>query len=278
MAKTSVFILTPDFPHLDGCEMLGGSYDESLTAAKRLGYDGVEIIMGDPDVFDACAFQKLLHKHGLGISAINSGGIQYVFKSGLVSATAEQRDFAFEKLQRTMRHCQQLGCLQQIGVARGPAIPGRSMRWFKDCLVDVLRAAAAYAAELGMEVVFEYTNRFEINTINNSVEAREIVDRVASPNVGMLVDTYHSYLEDPDVYQNILNLNGRVRHFHLHDSNSGGAIIGEGENDFDRIMQICGEIGYRRWFSDGLHTLNYQEAEVQRSTSILRKLYNKYNL
>jgi sugar phosphate isomerase/epimerase len=278
MAKTSVFVLAPDFPSLEGHEMLGGSFAKSLPAAKRLGYDGVEIIMGDPDVFDPVALQAFLKEYDLGISAINSGGIQYMFKSGLVSDDPQQRDFAFDKLQHTIRHCRDLGCLQQIGVARGPAVPGRSMRWFKDCLVDVLKAAAAYAAELGVEVVFEYTNRFEINSINTGVEACEIVDRVASPNVGMLVDTYHSYLEDPDVYQNILTLNGHVKHFHLHDSNGGAAIIGQGENDFDRIMRTCGQIGYHGWFSDGLHTLKYPEEEVRRSTLTLRELYKKYDV
>src|SRR5207249_3582156 len=169
MAQTSVFILAPDFPELEGSEMLGGAYAQSLSTAKRMGYDGAEIVMG---------------------------------------------------------------------------VPGRPMRWFKDCLVDVLREAAAYAAQLQVAMVFEYTNRFEINTINTGVEAREIVDQVGSSNLGILIDTGHSFLEDPDVYQNILDLNGRVWHFHLHDSNGGAAIVGGGENDFDRIMQVCRQIGY----------------------------------
>ncbi len=37
MARTSVFILAPDFPALDGCEMLSGAYTTTLPVAKRLG-------------------------------------------------------------------------------------------------------------------------------------------------------------------------------------------------------------------------------------------------
>jgi D-psicose/D-tagatose/L-ribulose 3-epimerase len=103
------------------------------------------------------------------------------------------------------------------------------MRWFKDCLVDVLKRVADYAAGLGVPIAFEYTNRFEINTINTAAEAREIVERVGSPNLGVLVDTYHSFLEDPDVCQNIRDLNGRVRYFHA-DSNRGRPRF-RGEND-----------------------------------------------
>ncbi len=275
MARTSVFILAPDFPALDGCEMLAGDFAASLPAAKRLEYDGVEIVMGDPAQFDAGKFKALLREHGLGISAINSGGIQYVLKSALVAADSKLAELGLEKLKHNIRHCEALGCLQQVGVARGFAVPGRPMRWFKDCLVEVLQEAARYAAERGVEIVFEYTNRFEINTINTGVEAREIVDRVGASNVGILIDTGHSFLEDPDVYQNILDLKDYVRHFHLHDSNGGAALIGGGENNFERIIENCGRIGYRRWFSDGLHTLTYSDEQLHRSTAGLRQLYQR---
>jgi sugar phosphate isomerase/epimerase len=278
MAHTSVFILAPDFPKLEGCEMITGAYAESLSAAKRMGYDGVEVIMGDPDQFDVSAFKALLREHNLKASAINCGGIQYVFKAALVDADARKMEFALQKLKSHIRHCQELGCIQQVGVARGFAVPGRPMRWFRDCLVDVLKEATAYAAQLQVAMAFEYTNRFEINTINTGAEACEIVDRVGSPNLGILIDTGHSFLEDPDVYQNILDLDGRVRHFHLHDSNGGAAIVGGGENDFDLIMKACGQIGYHGWFSDGLLTLKYSEDELRRSTSTLQQLYLKYGL
>ncbi len=278
MAKTSVFILTPDFPAVDGCAMIGGSYVEALASAKKFGYDGVEITMGDPDKFDVPLFQKALSEQGLSVSAVNSGGINYLFKAALVSDDPKVAEFAFEKVKGYIRICSQLGCFQQVGVARGFAVPGRPMRWFKDFLVDVLKAAASYAAGLNVNMVFEYTNRFEINTINTGAESREIVDRVASPNLGMLVDTYHSFLEDPDVCENLVACNGRVRHFHLHDTNGDPAIVGKGEHNWDRILETCAAIGYDGWFSDGLFSTKYSENELQRSTTTLRELYRKYGL
>lgn len=278
MANISVFILAPDFPSLEDCEMIAGSYTDSLAAARRMGYDGVEIVMGDPDCFDPASFKVLLNELGLKVSAINCGAIQYLFKAGLVDVDERKMEFAFEKLKSYIRHCHALGCIQQIGVARGLAVPDRPMRWFKDCLVDVLKRAADYAAALRVSIAFEYTNRFEINTINTAAEAREIVDRVGSPNLGVLVDTYHSFLEDADVCQNIQDLNSRVRYFHLHDSNRGAAIIGGGENDFDHIVHACSHINYRNWFTDGLLTLRYSEDELRRSTSKLHELFSKYGI
>ncbi|MEW5979399.1 MAG: sugar phosphate isomerase/epimerase family protein [Acidobacteriota bacterium] len=278
MAFTSVFVLTPDFPEVSGCQMIGGAYDKSLATAKRLGYDGVEITMGDPDRFDVQRFKRLLQDQSLKVSAINSGGIYYLLKASLVNGSEADTELAFEKLRSNIRHCHELGCLQQVGVVRGFAVAGRPMRWFKDCLVEVLRAAAAYAAQLQVRMVFEYTNRFEINTINTGAEAREIIDRVGSDNVGLLIDTGHSFIEDPDLYQNIRDSKDYVQHFHLHDSNGGPAVVAGGENDFERIMEVCGEIGFHGWFSDGLHTLSYPEEELRRSTSTLKRLYQRYAL
>jgi D-psicose/D-tagatose/L-ribulose 3-epimerase len=172
--------------------------------------------------------------------------------------------------------CQELGCVQQIGVARGFLEAGRPMRWFKDCLVDVLRAAAGYAADLQIEIAFEYTNRHEINTINTAAEAIEIIERVGSDTMGLLLDTYHSYLEDHDLLEAIYNAGEYLRYVHLHDSNRGAAIIGGGETNFERVIELCGEIGYSGWFSDGLRTLDYSAEEVRRSTSMLRSLYERY--
>lgn len=258
--------------------MLAGEYSTTLLAAKRAGYDGVEIVMGDPAEFDAGNFKNLLREQGLGISAINSGGIQYKLKAALVDAHAGKAEFALEKLKHNIRHCGSLGCVQQVGVARGFAVKGRPMRWYRDCLVDVLKEAVSYAAQLNVPVVLEYTNRFEINTLNTGAEAREIVDRVGHSNLGILIDTGHSFIEDPDVYQNIRDLGKYVRHFHLHDSNGGAALIGGGEIDFDRVMEACGQIGYQGWFSDGLFTAKYSADELHRSTSGLRALYQKHGL
>jgi sugar phosphate isomerase/epimerase len=212
------------------------------------------------------------------VSAINSGGIEYLFHLALVHEDARKAESAIAILKHNIRHCHRLGCMQQIGVARGFAVPGRPMRWFKDCLVDVLREASGYAVSLNVPIVFEYTNRFEINTINIGAKVHAIVERVGSPNLGILVDTYHSFLEDPDIHQNIRDLNGHIRHFHLHDSNRGAALIAGGENDFDRIVEACGKIGYHGWFSDGLLTLQYSEAQLRQSTLGLKCLYDKYGV
>lgn len=279
MVQTSLFILAQDFPQAPDLAIPNGPYDESVALAKRFGYDGIELIPGDPDLVDADALEAALKKHGMAISAINSGGINYVLKISLVNADPEKEKIAFQKLQTLIRLSKRFGCLQQVGVARGFAIHGVSNEQFKTRLVAVLQKACDYAAEQGVQIIFEYTNRIEINTILNLNEALEIIGRVDRPNISLLLDTGHSWLEDPDVYESLRRAKGYLRHVHLHDSDQGPPGASKnGVLDFDRIIRIFKEIGFSGFVSDGLMTSALPETQVLQSSSYLKSKFAEHGL
>ena len=271
MITNTLFVLTSDFPGSAELPMPAGPYEATVEIAKRLGYDGIELIPANPDTVDADELSAALDKHGMTISAINSGGILYALNASLVNADREKEKLAFEKLRKVIILSAKLGCLTQVGVSRGFAVAGRPIHWFLDRLACVLKEACCCAAEQGVNMVFEYTNRFEINTINNLSEASYVIDKVAKPNLGLLLDTYHSYLEDPDVYDAITRARGYLKHIHLHDSDRGPAGASNGVLDFDRILKIIKEIGYDGALSDGLLTTQLPEEQVRRSTAYLRE-------
>lgn len=279
MVKTSLFVLAQDFPQQPDLAIPNGSYEESVGIAKRFGYDGIELIPGDPDLVDVQSLEAALSRHGMEISAINSGGINYVLKMSLVNADPEKERIAFAKLQTLIRICKRLGCLQQIGVARGFAIHGVSNEQFKTRLVEVLRKACDYAATEGVQIVFEYTNRIEINTIINLNEALEVIHRVNRPNISLLLDTGHSWLEDPDVYESLRRSRGYLRHVHLHDSDQGPPGASKnGVLDFDQIIRIFREIGFSGFVSDGLMTSALPEEQVFRSIGFLKNKLAEHGL
>src|SRR5262245_48445080 len=171
MVTNTLFVLTPDFPKTEELPMPCGPHEEVIATAKRLGYDGIELIPADPDAIDPDALSSALEKHGMIISAINSGGILYALKASLVNADPAKEKLAFEKLRIIIDLSKRLGCLTQVGVSRGFAVHRKPIHWFRDRLAGVLSEACDYAASQGVNMVFEYTNRFEINSINNLDEA-----------------------------------------------------------------------------------------------------------
>ncbi|MBN1675027.1 MAG: sugar phosphate isomerase/epimerase [Kiritimatiellae bacterium] len=278
MIKLTLFITTPDVPHLEECGMPQGDLEESVKFAKALGYDGVEVLMGDPFAFDAAGFRKILDRHGMTISAINSGGINYMYKESLVHADAKKAARALAKLKKDIEHCAALGCLQQAGVSRGFAIEGMPIHRFYDTLAGVLRKAADHAKKHGVKMAVEYTNRFEINTLNNLEEALALIRRIRRPNVGLLLDTYHSFLEDPDVYKALEKAGRRLWYVHLHDSDRGPAAASKGELDFEKIVRVLKKIGYKGCLADGLVTTWLPEKQIRKSTAALKRLLRKHGL
>jgi D-psicose/D-tagatose/L-ribulose 3-epimerase len=280
MIYLSLFITSPDFQSLEGQAIelteLYGPIDDTVQAAKRLGYDAVELMTGDPEAVDANEIAAVLARHGMGISAINSGGLKYMFGAGLVHADPQVAERAFLKYQSIIRLASQLGCLAHVGVARGSALEGRPLWYYRDRLAEVLQAACDYAGKLGVDIVLEHTNRFEHNTINTTGEAMDVMHRVDRPNLGLAIDTYHAYLEEEDVYEAIRRAKGYVKYLHLHDSNRGPAAASNGEIDFDRIFSVLKEIGYSGFLADGLLTTILPEEQIQQSTSTLRGLMRKY--
>jgi sugar phosphate isomerase/epimerase len=271
MVTNTLFVLTPDFPQTEGLPMPRGSYDEVIATAKRLGYDGIELIPADPGLIDPDDLSSALKKHGMIISAINSGGILYALNASLVNADPAKEKLAFDKLRTIISLSARLGCLTQVGVSRGFAVHRRPIHWFRDRLAAVLSDACDCAAGQRVNMVFEYTNRFEINSINNLDEALCVIQKAARPNLGLLLDTGHSYLEDADVYDALDRARAYLKHVHLHDSDSSPAGLGSGVLDFNRILRMLKEMGYSGSLSDGLQTLNRSEEEIRRSTDYLKE-------
>ena len=66
-------------------------------------------------------------------------------------------------------------------------------------LVAALGPLAAYAADAGVRLGLEPLNRFETSFVNIAEQAIEIIDRVDSPGLGVLLDTFHMNLEEKSI-------------------------------------------------------------------------------
>jgi D-psicose/D-tagatose/L-ribulose 3-epimerase len=67
-----------------------------------------------------------------------------------------------------------------------------------DRLVEGLRPLADYAGERSVLLVIEPLNRFETSFLSTAVQTMEVVDRVDSPAIGVLLDTFHMNIEEKD--------------------------------------------------------------------------------
>jgi D-psicose/D-tagatose/L-ribulose 3-epimerase len=82
-----------------------------------------------------------------------------------------------------------------------------------------MREAATAAEDNGVFFNLEVVNRFEQFLLNTCAEAIAYVDAVGSPNVKILLDTFHLNIEEDFIGEAILLAGDRLGHFHIGENN-----------------------------------------------------------
>lgn len=270
--KTALLIATPDMPPVNYVHLFTDEVGENVARAARLGFQGVELLIGDPETFDVQPLQTALTAAQIELACLNSGRMVSQFGLTLVHADPQKRRAAFRKFEGMVRVAALFGCAVNIGLFRGGALEGRPIAYTRDMFVEILRCACDTAASQGVGVNFEPTNRFEINFINTTREGLDIVGRVNHPNLGLLLDLYHMHIEDPDVVTSIRDAKDVVRHFHFSDSDRWPAGLGHGAFDFPSLLRVLKATGYCGFLSEGLVPTPDVEAGARKTAAYLRHL------
>lgn len=105
---------------------------------------------------------------------------------------------------------------------------------------EIMKAAEDYGIIYAVEVV----NRYEQALINTAEEAMEYVKMVGSPNIKVLLDTYHMNIEE-DSFTDAIKLVGKeyLGHFHVGESNRRPPSP-SGRMPWDEITTALKEINY----------------------------------
>src|SRR4030043_32925 len=71
----------------------------------------------------------------------------------------------------------------------------------------------------GVRLAMEPLNRYETDLIHTADELLELIHLIDSPNLGLLLDTFHMNIEEPILEDCILRSGEYIFHFHVADSN-----------------------------------------------------------
>ena len=110
--------------------------------------------------------------------------------------------------------------------------------------VKSMKEIIRVAEDHGVTYCVEAVNRFETCIINTAAEALDYVARVDSPNIGVLLDTYHMNIEEKS-FADAIRLVGadRLKSFHTGENNRTAP--GRGHLPWDEIFGALSEIGYK---------------------------------
>lgn len=110
--------------------------------------------------------------------------------------------------------------------------------------VKSMKEIIRVAEDCGVTYCVEAVNRFETCIINTAAEALDYVARVDSPNIGVLLDTYHMNIEEKS-FADAIRLVGadRLKSFHTGENNRTAP--GRGHLPWNEIFGTLSEIGYK---------------------------------
>lgn len=156
-----------------------------------------------------------------------------------------------ESTQAYLRYCVDAVHILGGEVVAGPIYSSVGRVWLIEAderkkLVSRLAAAleplAEYAGERGVRLALEPLNRFETSFINTTDQALEVVERVDSTALGILLDTFHMNVEEKDPGAAIRTAGSKLYHFHACGSDRG--VPGRDHMDWRTIAGALVDVEY----------------------------------
>ena len=224
--KTSVSLSVFERPQGMPALFSGGT-EKNIKRIKELGYDGVDLFVCDP--FDKTTQKtlQLLRHYQLGIGAIMPAALagEGLFLGDINSEIRK------EAVQR----------IGEIIHLAGNKLPGEPLEAFEERFSASCRELLDLAQPLGVALLIEPINRYEINTINSVREGMDFLKRTGLP-MYLMLDTFHMNIEDVDIGSELLNALPFTKHIHFLDSNRLAPSMGH--LDMEAYYHMLNKAGY----------------------------------
>jgi D-psicose/D-tagatose/L-ribulose 3-epimerase len=214
-----------------------------LRTVADLGFDGVEISLLGMTDDKAAALSRLIRDHGLGVTC--SDGLSRA--ADITSEDADIRAAGLAHLRWAIRTVAALGGAGLAGVVYAPwgvfdhARKARRRALSAEMLAKVDVDLRDHGVRLGIEAI----NRFETDLVNTAHEAVTLAEATGSPQIGVLLDSFHLNIEEKDVIAAIALAGPRLFHFHVSDNDRG--VPGSGHVPWDGVREGLRAIGYDDW-------------------------------
>jgi sugar phosphate isomerase/epimerase len=221
------------------------SVREAAAGCRRMGVPFIGLWRHKVAETGLDAAARLVRSAELGVSSLCRGGM-------FPAATAQERRARIEDNLRAIDEAVALGAPVLVLVCG--AAPDRDIGAARAMIEEGIAAILPYAVERGITLGVEPLHPMfaaDRSAIVTLAEALDLVQRLASPQAGVVIDVYHVWW-DPDLYVQIARAAGRIVGFHINDwllpvtdpLHSRG-MMGDGVIELGRIARAVDAAGYR---------------------------------
>ena len=222
---------------------LKGDILNCIDHAKRLGFDGVELHMRNPDLDDYHQIADKAAELGMKITHIGTGMACYADGHYVTNPDLEARKAACDVLIKWLeagKVCGGAGVM--FGLMKGPLPDPKLRDKYKDILFEALQPVVDAAERTGCDFTIEAINRFQSPYLWTADETLEFVNRFNSKYVSVHLDTFHMNIEDKDLRRAIMICGDKLGHFHFSDNDR--CYPGHSRIDYKMIVDALYDVGY----------------------------------
>ena len=245
------------------------TFGQELAALARIGYAGVELALRDPSKLDADRLGKSLAYHGLHLCSIGTGASYFDDGLCLTSTDPSIRAAAVIRLRAHVDLAARFGSVIVIGQMQGLRADEPDRETANARSVDTLRQVAEHAEAKGVLLTLEPINRFEVGHNHTAAEVVEVVDRVGSAALTVMLDTFHINIEESSLDGPVRLFGDRLGYVHVFENHRG--LFGTGHVDLGKILRATIETGYQGYWVFGDFSANSTEVRAVAVMDFLRR-------
>lgn len=257
---------------------------------KNMGYDGVEVSMGELQPQPYLDFGKHLKSIDMEVTSIYAGGKE----DDPINESPIVRQKALDKLKWVIDRSNDMGSHlicgpvhSAFGYFRKRPPTTEEYKWS----AEVLYKAGEYAAKANTIFAVEALNRFECYLCNTVSQLSTLIQMTDHPNIKPMYDTHHANIEEKKNTEAISSLKGKLAHVHISENDRGTP--GDGHINWNDIFSSLAKINYNGWltiesfsrgdpsFSDAINVWREFSPTWDvpvNGLKLIRSMQNKYNL
>jgi D-psicose/D-tagatose/L-ribulose 3-epimerase len=236
---------------------------------KTIGYDGIEVAMGESGTTPYVEFGKYLKGMDLEVTTVLALGKD----EDPISESEAVRKKAVEKLKWAVDRANDLGAKNICGpfhsafanFSRKPPSEDEYKR-----SAEVLHQAGEYAAKSDVVFTAEAINRFECYLCNTISQLSKVVKMADHPNIRPMFDTHHANIEEKNFQDTIKSIKGSLAHVHISENDRGTP--GDGHVQWDNVFAALSQVGYKGWLT--IEAFSRNDVDFANSINVWRE-YNQ---
>ncbi|MCI8578543.1 MAG: sugar phosphate isomerase/epimerase [Lachnospiraceae bacterium] len=221
---------------------------EQLPELKQLldllhqeGFCGVELNLPDLEFMKPEELKELLEEHQMQMNMLATGVYAKTHGLSLSAGDPKERKRAVDGCRKNIDYAASMGCGIIIGFLKGG--PDSDREYAEQLFLESMLELKPYIEKKQVQVLIEATNHKEASIIRTLEEGAQIIDRLDSPLIRLLADTYHMNIEEPSLLDSLSDYMDYYPHLHISDDNR--AYPGLGSLDFAPIYWKLMERGYK---------------------------------